>query len=123
MKECLNISDDVKAEVRHSASDWCDSNLVPVVETKVEAFWDVCDATDEGFEEILGVMREMPGQWSQVGSGPPGRGRQCAMITEIVREERIERMRARFADRKPGPDRGQGRAVACGGRPVRRPQR
>lgn len=60
-QECLNISDDVKAEVKQSASDWCDSNLVPVVETKVEAFWDVCDATDEGFEEILGVMREMLG--------------------------------------------------------------
>jgi uncharacterized protein YukE len=68
-QECLNISDDVKAEVRQSASDWCDSNLVPVVETKVEAFWDVCDATDEGFEEILGVMQKMLGQGSQVGSG------------------------------------------------------
>jgi uncharacterized protein YukE len=71
-QECLNISDDVKAEVRQSASDWCDSNLVAVVETKVEAFWDVCDATDEGFEEILGVLREMLGQGSQVGSGSTG---------------------------------------------------
>lgn len=71
-QECLNISDDVKAEVRQSASEWCDSNLVPVVETKLEAFWDVCDATDEGFEEILGVMREMLDQGSRADSGSTG---------------------------------------------------
>ncbi|MFD6070426.1 WXG100 family type VII secretion target [Amycolatopsis lurida] len=68
-QECLNISDDVKAEVQRSAAEWCDGNLVPVVETKVEAFWDVCDATDEGFEEILGVMREMLEQGAQASSG------------------------------------------------------
>ncbi|MFD5250126.1 WXG100 family type VII secretion target [Amycolatopsis sp. NPDC058340] len=68
-QECLNISDDVKAEVRQSAAEWCDGNLVPVVETRVEAFWDVCDATDEGFEEVLGVMREMLGQGARSGAG------------------------------------------------------
>lgn len=68
-QECLNISDDVKAEVRQSASEWCDGNLVPVVETRVEAFWDVCDATDEGFEEILGVMREMLEQGARESAG------------------------------------------------------
>jgi uncharacterized protein YukE len=71
-QECLDISDDVKAEVQRSACEWCDGNLVPVVETKVEAFWDVCDATDEGFEEILGVMREMLDLGAQAGSGSNG---------------------------------------------------
>lgn len=67
-QECLNISDDVKAEVQQTAAQWCDSNLVPVVETKFDAFWDVCDATDEGFEEILDVMGETLGQGPEVGS-------------------------------------------------------
>lgn len=70
-QECLSTSDDAKAEIQNAAAEWCDGNLVPVVETTFEAFWDVCDATDEGFEEVLGTMKEMLGQGPATGSGGP----------------------------------------------------
>lgn len=71
-QECLSTTDDAKAEIQRAAAEWCDGNLVPVVETTLEAFWDVCDATDEGFEEVLGAMRDMLGQGPAVGSARGG---------------------------------------------------
>lgn len=56
---CESYPEELRAEAARSAQQWLDTNLVPVFETKHEAFTGVCEAVHEGFTDALEALSEI----------------------------------------------------------------